>query len=168
MDTTWLAQYQGEILGIFVMSWRSSLCTFSVTALLYWMLHYIWLHYNSLLPKCMGFLVHCKVWYRHQHSACVIVSLSLQWRHNGHDCISNHQPHHSLLNHLFGCRSKKTSKTRVTGLCVGNSPGTGEFPAQMASYAENVSIWWRHHVCDMMQLQRFCVCAQPIRDDVTM
>ena len=24
-------------------------------------------------------------------------------------------------------------------------PGTGEFPAQMASYAENVSIWWRHH-----------------------
>ena len=30
-------------------------------------------------------------------------------------------------------------------LC-GNSPGTGEFPAQMASNAENVSIWWRHHV----------------------
>ena len=29
---------------------------------------------------------------------------------------------------------------------AGNSPGTGEFPAQMASYAENVSIWWRHHV----------------------
>ena len=42
-------------------------------------------------------------------------------------------------------RSKKTSKLRVTGLCAGNSPGTGEFPEQMASYAENVSIWWRHH-----------------------
>ena len=42
--------------------------------------------------------------------------------------------------------SKKTSKLRVTGLCAGNSPGTGEFPAQMASNAENVSIWWRHHV----------------------
>ena len=25
------------------------------------------------------------------------------------------------------------------------SPETGEFPAQMASNAENVSIWWRHH-----------------------
>ena len=37
------------------------------------------------------------------------------------------------------------SKLRVTGLCEGNSPGTGEFPAQMASNAENVSIWWRHH-----------------------
>ena len=28
---------------------------------------------------------------------------------------------------------------------VGNSPEAGEFPAQMASNAENVSIWWRHH-----------------------
>ena len=29
-------------------------------------------------------------------------------------------------------------------LC-GNSPGTGEFPAQMASNVENISIWWHHH-----------------------
>ena len=43
-------------------------------------------------------------------------------------------------------RSKKTSELRVTGLGAGNSPGTGEFPAQMASNAENISIWWRHHV----------------------
>ena len=35
----------------------------------------------------------------------------------------------------------KKSKFRVTGLCAGNSPGTGEFTAQMASNAENVSIW---------------------------
>ena len=70
---------------------------------------------------------------------------SLRWRHNGHNCVSNHHPHHCLLNRFFGRRSKKTSKLCVTGLCVGSSPGTGEFPAQMASNAENVSIWWRHH-----------------------
>ena len=69
----------------------------------------------------------------------------LQWRHNGRDSISNHQPHSGLLNRLFRRRSKKTSKLRVTGLCAGNSPGTGEFPAQMASNAENVSIWPSHH-----------------------
>ena len=40
---------------------------------------------------------------------------------------------------------KKTSKLLVIGLYAGNSPGTGEFPAQRASNAENVSIWWRHH-----------------------
>ena len=44
-----------------------------------------------------------------------LMSLSLQWRHKGHDGISNHQPHHCLLNRLFRCRSKKTSKLRVTG-----------------------------------------------------
>ena len=70
---------------------------------------------------------------------------SLQWRHNGHDSVSNHQSHNCLLNRLFRRRSKKTSKLGVTGLCAGNSPGTGEFPTQMASNAENVSIWWRHH-----------------------
>ena len=39
------------------------------------------------------------------------------------------------------CRSKKTSKPRVTGLCEGNQPVT----SQGASNAENISIWWRHH-----------------------
>ena len=69
----------------------------------------------------------------------------LQWRHNGLNGVSNHQPHHSFLSRLFGPRSKKTSKLRVPGLCAGKSPGTGEFPAQMASNAGNVSIWRCHH-----------------------
>ena len=73
------------------------------------------------------------------------LQLALQWRHNGRNGVSNHQPHDCLPNGLFRCRSKKTSKLRVTGLCAWNSPVTGEFPAQRASYAENVSIWWRHH-----------------------
>ena len=38
------------------------------------------------------------------------------------------------------------SKIHITGLCEGNSPVTCEFPAQRTSNAENVSIWWRHHV----------------------
>ena len=70
----------------------------------------------------------------------------LQWRHNGGDSVLDHQPHHCLLNHLFKRRSKKTSKLRITGLCAGNSPRTGEFPTQMASNAGSFSIWWRHHV----------------------
>ena len=41
--------------------------------------------------------------------------------------------------------SKETSMLRVTGLCAGNSPVTGEFPVQWANNAENVSVWWRHH-----------------------
>ena len=71
--------------------------------------------------------------------------LSLQWRHNYHNCVSNHQPHDCSLKRLFGRRSKKTWKLCVTGLCAVNSPEAGEFPAQMISNAENVSISWRHH-----------------------
>ena len=66
--------------------------------------------------------------------------------------LSYHQPHDCLLNRLYRRRSKKTSKLRVTGLCTGNSPVTGEFPTQMASNAENVSIWWRQHDPGLIQL----------------
>ena len=81
--------------------------------------------------------------------------ISLQWRHNEHDGVSNHQLHNCLLNLLFRRRSKKASKLRVTGLCEGNSPVTGEFPSQMASNAENVSIWWRHHVVCLLLTKIF-------------
>ena len=50
------------------------------------------------------------------------------------------QPHDFLLNRLFKRKSKKTSKLRITGLCEGNSPVTGEFPAQRTSNTEHVSI----------------------------
>ena len=72
--------------------------------------------------------------------------ISLQWRHNEGDGVSNHQRVVCLLKRLFRLRSKKTSKLCVTGLCGGNSPVTDEFPAQRASNTESLSIWWRHHV----------------------
>ena len=71
---------------------------------------------------------------------------SLQWRHNEQYGVSNHQRLDCLLYRLFRRKSTKTSKLPVTGLCEGNSTVTGEFPAQRTSNAENVSIWWRHHV----------------------
>ena len=50
-----------------------------------------------------------------------------------------------ILNRLFRRRTKKASKLRVTGLCEGNSSVTCEFPAQRASNAKSVYLWWRHH-----------------------
>ena len=73
-----------------------------------------------------------------------IILMSLQWRHNEHDGDSNQPRLDCLHNRLFRRRSKKTSKLCVTGLCEGNSPVTGEFPAQRTSNTENVYIWWRH------------------------
>ena len=84
-----------------------------------------------------------------------MTTITLQWRHNGPDGVSNHQLRDCLLNCLFRRISKKTSKLRVTGLCAGNSPTTGELSAQMASYAENVSIWWRHHAANIKRTGHF-------------
>ena len=41
---------------------------------------------------------------------------------------------------------RKHKAPRHWPLC-GDFTGTGEFPAQKGSNAENVSIWWRHHGC---------------------
>ena len=98
---------------------------------------------------------------------------SLYWRHNEHDGVSNQWRADCLLNRLSRRRSKKTSKLRVTGLCEGNSPLTGEFPAQMASNAENVSIWWRRHVIKLLIIQTYTlhqdtvphmqrICSNPV------
>ena len=58
----------------------------------------------------------------------------LQRRHNGHGSVSNHAQINEIIKALRHC------------FCEGNSLGTGEFPSQRASNAENVSIWWRHNV----------------------
>ena len=70
---------------------------------------------------------------------------TLQWRHNECNDVSNHQCLNCLLSRLFRCRSKKTPKLRLTGLGEGNSPVTGEFPAQKARkmfpFADVIMLW---------------------------
>ena len=46
----------------------------------------------------------------------------------------------------WGANQRKKPKLLVSGLCAGNPPVTGEFPAQMANNEDNISIWSRHHV----------------------
>ena len=57
-------------------------------------------------------------------SAIWVGNLSLPWRHNERDGLSNHQRNDCLLKRISRRRSKKTWKLRVTGLCAGNSPET--------------------------------------------
>ena len=59
--------------------------------------------------------------------------------HNERNRISNHWHLKCLLRRLFKCRSKKTSKLHVTGLCEGNPPVTGGFP-NIGPVTRNASI----------------------------
>ena len=79
---------------------------------------YIWNSHQSMLLSCLITA----------SEASLQGMDALQWRHNEHNSVSNHQPRDCLLNRLFGHRSKKTSKLRVTGLCAGNSPGPVNSP----------------------------------------
>ena len=67
---------------------------------------------------------HCAEYLCRNSSHVQLWMWTLQWRHNGNDNVSNHQPHDCLLSRLFRRISKKTSKLRVTGLCAGKRPVT--------------------------------------------
>ena len=98
--------------------------------------------------------------------------ISLPWRHNERDGVSNHQPRECLFKRLFRRRSMKTPKPRVTGLCEGNSPVTGEFPTQRARNKENISFWWRHHfiaideVKETQWLQKTVLCVMFVKNRI--
>ena len=115
--------------------------------------------------------------------------MTLQWRHIEHDCVSNHQPRVCLLNRLFRRRSKKTSKLRVTGLCVGNSPHKGPVTRKMFPFddvimnkvvidcaqcdgheQDKISLhhfgvcyaWWRHQMETFSALLAICAGNSPV------
>ena len=64
----------------------------------------------------------------------ILTSRTLQWHHNEHDGVSNHQPHDCLLNRLFRHRWKKTSKLaflRGIHWWLVNSPHKGPVTQKM-------------------------------------
>ena len=84
----------------------------------------IWCNGEWVLPIYISNVMgSCRIWF-HEYS------IPLQRRNNGCDGVSNQWFLDCFHNCLFRCKSKKKSKLRVTGLCKGNSPVTGEFPAQ--------------------------------------
>ena len=76
----------------------------------------------------------------------------LLWRHNGHDGVSNDQPHDCLLSHLFRRWSKKISKLRVIGLCGGihrwpvNSPHKWQVKQKMFPFDDVIIRYNRDYI----------------------
>ena len=106
---------------------------------------------NTIRLKADPFLT---IWTHKRHRGPrfpppVRVTGSLQWHHNGRDIVSNHQPHHptvySTVYSDADQRKHQSSASLAFVREIHRGP-TDEFPTEMASNAENVSIWWRHHV----------------------
>ena len=64
-----------------------------------------------------------------------------------------------------GADRRKHPSSASLALCAGNSPVTGEFPAQMASNAENDSVWWRHHGAKLANIAK-AVCWGPFQNSL--
>ena len=84
---------------------------------------------------------------------CYPYSFTLQWHHNERDGVSNHQPHHCLLNHCFRHRSKKTSMFRVTGGCFTNVSRALQNILSKFVYRRNRTSWENFKL-------KLCMCAQ--------
>ena len=63
---------------------------------------------------------------------------ALQWRQNGHDGVSNHQPRDCLLTVNSSADQRKPQSSAPLAFVRG-------IPGDLANYAENVFIRWRHH-----------------------
>ena len=72
------------------------------------------------------------------------VTVSLQWRHNERDGVSNQQPRDCLLNRLFKAQIKGNIKAPRHWRWM---RGIHRWPVtvQMARNAKNVPYWWLHH-----------------------
>ena len=101
----------------------------------------LWLYCQSLVDPCQSFTHSSGLLYWHWFC-------QRQWSHSHYNDVLMSAMTFQItsLTIVYStvysrCRSKKTSKLHITGLGAGNSPVTGEFLAQRASNAENVSIW---------------------------
>ena len=73
-----------------------------------------------------------------------------------------------LVNYLSIARTNITTDLNIPETrLVFVGPMTGEFPAQVAGYAENVSIWWRHHASGCPQTSRHSTLVDKTRCSVS-
>ena len=71
--------------------------------------------------------------------------------------VSNHHPHHCLLNRLFNHRTKEKQSSASLAFVRGILRSPVNFPKKMASNSENVSFWWRQHVIRGLPIKIFTV-----------
>ena len=124
----------------------------TLIALLWYCISYSQLNYHlARLGSCAYIFRH---WQFFEHYLGII---ALQWRHNGPDSVSNHQPRECLLSRLIKRRSKKTSKLRVTGNCAGspvNSPHKGPVTRTMFPFHDVIMEYVLLYITTVLAIPR--------------
>ena len=118
---------------------------------------YGWTDYMNPLgakPVCILWDMSCVSWTTHLHySDVIMIAIASQ--------ITSPTIVYSTV--YSGADERKDRRSASLALC--GWPVTGEFPTQKASYAENVSISWRHHgaeICKHREAQYTSIdCITP-------
>ena len=90
----------------------------------------------------------------HRHRCALVQTSNLSMPQdlirNNNVIMTTMAPHITSLavvySSVYTCADQRNIKAPRHWPLWGEFTGTGEFPAQRANNAENVSIWWRHHV----------------------
>ena len=88
------------------------------------------------------------IWWRHHAKTRLFIQASGVWKQVSASDTRTMTPSKRCL--LLVISLKNVIFTR-------NSPVTGEFPTQLVSNVENVSIWWHHHDSWNIFLWRICL-----------
>ena len=88
---------------------------------------------------CLGYIIISWIY-------VINLIISLQWGHNERDGVPYHQRLGCLLNRLFRLYKKKNINAPCPWPLWRESTGDRWIPLTKASYAENLSIWWCHHI----------------------
>ena len=109
----------------------------------------------SQCRKCMISTIFLKwqlcyfmAWLLYLQIRAAMCKLSLQWRHNGRDSVSNHQPHDCLLKRLFNADQRKhqssASLAFVRGIHRGPVNSPRKWPVTRKMFPFDDAIMWRN------------------------
>ena len=105
-----------------------------------------------LIRKLIVFIV---LWLKETSPFVHVAVCTLQWRHNERHWVSNHRHFDCILIACSGADQRIHQHSALLAFV------TGEFPAQKASNAENVSIWWRHQAqLEWRKFYVFCISGK--------
>ena len=116
--------------------------------------HHLWQRFYSIHISDDGVIISSTLFlYFQRGEGCVYASL--QWRHNGPDGVSNHQPRACLLNRLFWHRSKRNQSSASLAFVRGihrwpvNSPHKGPVTRKMFPFDDVIMLThyvWCHNM----------------------
>ena len=142
------------IMNLLAIDFNTSICwfilclSFQFPFIILSLAYSVWLfHATEIIATPATSIIHCPL-FSFIKVVCSQLFITIQWRHNERDGVSNHQPHDCLFSRLFKAQTKENIKTPRTGLLEGihrwpvNSPHKGPVTRKMFPFDDVIMIYF--------------------------